>query len=337
MAVICLTRALRTVVLFGVAAAFLDAVAQDHDHHQHQMTDAEFAELRAKVPVYREYTDEQIMDSMRRMGPNFHVYLSEESVAGRIGVLALGHGYTPSGNDAFQQAYEPTAHEHPTAVAFGMAMMTSEHIQSAVDDLTAAGAETVLVMPVTTLKVGGLIGQWRYIFGLRDDAPWMSVPRVDSAARIVFGPTPTTDPLITAILIDYATDLSIDPGNEVVALIAHGPDNEEANATELEILEQHAAIIRAERSFADVRGFTLQDDAPSAIRSANVERIRGWVRAAADNGQRVIVLTTLPVKGSVHRKINRDLDGLDYVLSDKGIVENPRFSDWIDAVIASAE
>lgn len=313
------------------------AAAQDNSHAHHQMTAAEFAELREKVPVYREYTDEQIIGSMQRMGPNFSVYLSDAAVSANVAVLALGHGYEPSGNETFKSAYAPTAGQHPTAVALGMAMMTSDHIQAAVDELTAAGADTVLVMPVTTLKQGGLIGQWRYIFGLRDDAPWMSVPRVNTDARVVFGPTPTTDPLISAILLDHANELSRDPENEVVALIAHGPDNAEANAYELEVLEQHAAVLRNGRPFAEVRGFTLQDDAPSAIRSANIERIRGWVEVAAERGQRVIVLTTLPVKGSVHKKIKRDLDGLDYSLSEKGVVENPLFSEWIDAVIASAE
>ncbi len=42
------------------------------------------------------------------------------------------------------------------------------------------------------------------------------------------------------------------------------------------------------------------------------------------------------MKGSVHKKIRRDLDGLDYELGEKGIVEHPMFSDWIDSVIASA-
>lgn len=317
-----------------VVVGAMPAASQDHSHHQ--MTNAQFAELREKVPLYREYTDEQILENMGRMGPNHHVYLSAAGTSGNVGVLALGHGYEPSGNEAFKSAYVPTAEARPTAVAFGMAMMTSDHIQSAVDDLTNAGADTILVMPVTTLKVGGLIGQWRYIFGERDDAPWMSVPRVATDANVVFGPTPTTDPLISAILLDNATQLSDDPTNEVVALIAHGPDNEQANATELAILEQHAAFIRAGRPFVDVRGFTLQDDAPSAIRQANIDRIRTWVQSASDDDRRVIVLTTLPVKGSVHKKIKRDLDGLDYVLMDKGVVENPLFSDWINAVIATA-
>jgi len=324
-----------TLVACLVLGGMMPAMAQDHAHHH--MTAEQFAELREKVPLYREFTDEQIMENMARMGPGLHVYLSDAAMAGKIGVLALGHGYGPSGNEAFKSAYAPTADKYPTAVAFGMAMMSSDHIQTAVDELTAAGADTVLVMPVTTLKSGGLIGQWRYIFGLREDAPWMSVSRVQTDARIVFGPTPTTDPLISAILLDHATELSRDPANEAVALIAHGPDDVEANALELAILEQHAVVIRAGRPFAEVRGFTLQDDAPSAIRRANIDRIRGWVQTALDRDQRVIVLTTLPVKGSVQKKIRRDLDGLDYDLSEKGIVENTLFSEWIDAVIASAE
>lgn len=313
------------------------AVAQDDAHAHHHMTDAQFAELREKIPLYREFTDEQVMENMASMGPGIHAYLSEDTVAGNIGVLALGHGYGPTGNEAFKNAYAPTAAKYPTAVALGMAMMSSEHIQTAVDELTAAGADTVLVMPVTTLKSGGLIGQWRYIFDLQAEAPWMSVARVQSDARIVFGPTPTTDPLISAILLDHAKDLSRDPASEVVALIAHGPVDAEENAQELAILEQHATVIRAGRAFAEVRGFTLQDDAPSAVRKANIERIRDWVQAATDRGQRVIVLTTLPVKGSVQAKIRRDLAGLDYTLSEKGVVENALFSDWVEAVIASSK
>jgi hypothetical protein len=54
----------------------------------HQMSPEVFAELREKVLLYREYTDEEIMGSMSRMGPNFRVYLSEADLVGDIGVLA---------------------------------------------------------------------------------------------------------------------------------------------------------------------------------------------------------------------------------------------------------
>jgi hypothetical protein len=271
------------------------------------------------------------------MGPNFFVYLSDTKTYGKVGVLALGHGYEPSGNEAFKGAFVPTSTNYPTAVGFGMAMMTSTHVQDAVDELTGAGAETILVIPVTTLKSGGLIGQWRYMFGLLDAAPWMSVPRIETDARVVFGPTPTTDPIISEILLGYAANISREPAAEVVALVSHGPDSAEENAKELAVLEQHAAVIRAGRDFADVRGFTLQDDAPSAVRQANIDRLRGFVAGASASGQRVIVLTTLPVKGSVHKKIRRDLDGLEYDLVDKGVVEHPLFGEWVNSVIAAAQ
>ena len=308
-------------------------VAQEHDHSGHQMSPEVFAELREKVLLYREYTDEEIMGSMSRMGPNFRVYLSDADVTGGVGVLALGHGFQETGNQEFQDAYASTAAKHPTAVGLGMAMMTSEHIQTAVDELTAAGARKILVIPTTTVESGGLTRQWGYIFGLQEEAPWLSVDRVRTSAEVKFTPTPTTHPTMSAILTEYAKEVSRDPANEVVALISHGPVDPDDNAKELAILTEHADRIRDGSNFAEVRAFTLQDDAPSAVRSANVETLRGWVEAARADGKRVIVLTNLLVKGSVHGKIKRDLDGLEYTFNEKGLMLHPLFGSWVEEVI----
>jgi hypothetical protein len=312
--------------------------AQEHEHDQHQhddhtMTPEMFTELRAKVSLYREYTDAQIMESMERMGPNFRVYLSDADVTGNVGVLALGHGFESTGNQEFQDAYAALAAQQPTAVGLGMAMMTSAHIQTAVDELTAAGAETIVVIPNTTVKYGGLTRQWGYIFGLRDEAAWMSVPKVQTDAAVIMAPTPTTHPILSAILLDYANAYSKEPASEVVAIVSHGPSEEEDNRKELAILEEHASRILANSDFAEVRGFTLQDDAPSAVRQSNVGSLRAWVEDANANDKRVIVLTTLLVEGSVHAKIIRDLDGLDYAFNPDGLMLHPDYNDWVLEVI----
>lgn len=325
------------VTLILVSPGALPAAEQDHSHHHHNMTDEQFAELREKVPLYREMTNEQIIENMQGMGPGLDIYVSGAEIVDNVGVLALGHGFGPEGNELFRSAYVSTAARHPTSLALGMAMMSSDFIQTAVDDLTAAGAETILVIPVTTLKSGKLYGQWNYIFGRQDEAPWMSVPRVRSDARIVFGPTPSDGPIISAILLDYAKQRSRDPANEAVALISHGATNPDANAEELADLEQHADVIRNGSKFAEVQGFTLQDDAPSAIRGANIAQMREWIQSETDQARRVIVLTTLPVRTSVQQKIRQDLDGLDYDMNEKGIIEHPLFSEWIESVIASAK
>lgn len=335
-------KCLQTICQAAYVACFLlgsvlPAAAQDHAHDHGSMTAEQFAELREKVPLYREMTDEEIVQNMAGMGPGIHDYISDSTVSGGVGILTLGHGFGPEGNDLFRSAHMPTAAKHPTAMALGMAMMSSAHIQTAVDDLTSAGAETILVVPVTTLKTGKLIRQWQYIFGELDEAPWMSVPLVKSDARIVFGPTPSDDPVISEIVLGFARELSEDPANEAVALIAHGATDADANAQELVILEKHVAVIRDGGAFSAVRGFTLQDDAPAAIRNANIAGIRAWVQAAIDRDERVIVVTTLPSRGIVHTKIREDLEGLDFVMSVQGIVEHPLFAEWIESVIASAD
>ena len=320
-------------LILAVFAYGPSLVAQEHDHSEHQMSPEVFAELREKILLYREFTDEQIMDSMKHMGPNFRVYLSDAGLNGDIGILALGHGFEATGNQQFQDAYASMAAKHPTAVGLGMAMMTSAHIQTAVDELTAAGAKTVLVIPTTTVETGGLTRQWKYIFDMREEAPWLSVDRVKTSAEVKFTPMPTTHPKMSAILIEYAKEVSQDPANEVVALISHGPVDPDDNAIELGILKEHADRIRDGSNFAEVRAFTLQDDAPSAVRSSNVDTLRGWVEAALADGKRVIVLTNLLVKGSVHGKIKRDLDGLEYTFNEKGLMLHPLFGSWVEEVI----
>jgi len=314
-----------------------DGNSSDGHQHQHHITPDQYAELREKVPLYREFSDAQIDDSMTRMGPNFRQYLSAENVSGKIGVLALGHGFRDDGNKKFADAYAPIAERYPTAIALGMAMMTSAHIQTAVDELTAAGAEKIVVMPVTTLRDGGLTGQWNYIFDAEENAPWMSVPRVKTTAQVIITETPSTDPEISAILLSNAQSLSQNPSKEVIALVSHGPDNEPKNKLELAILSDHARYIQTQGRFADAQGFTLQDDAPTAVRAANIEHLRTWVQAASQKGQKVIILTTLLFEGSVHEKIRRDLDGLDYVLIRDGVLDNPLFGEWIAAEITATD
>jgi hypothetical protein len=309
--------------------------AQDHAHHGHDVTPEMFAELREKIALYREYTDEEILGSMQRMGPNFHAYLSEQDVSDDVGVIALGHGFQPTGNEVFQDAFRQTGTGKPTAVGLGMAMMTSSHIQAAVDEVTAAGASKLVVIPATTVQTGGLLQQWQYIFGLRDDAAWMSVPRVDTEAEVVLTPTPMADPLMADILVDFALEMSSDPANEVVVLVSHGPEDHDSNLRELEILADHADRMQAASEFSEVRAFTLQDDAPSAVRGANIDRLRAFIGVSAAGGKRVIVLTNLLVKGSVHTKIVRDLKGMNYVFNQKGLMRHPRFSDWVSKVVNS--
>ncbi len=341
---LCLATALMTTM----AAASLgqaqeqsrDPPATQHDMSSmdmgdHTMTPAMFTEFREKIPLYREYSDEQIMQSMRNMGADHEANVTASGVVGDVGILALGHGYNEPGDTEFTETFKASGAKRPTAVGLGMAMMSSAHIQKAVDQLEGAGAKTIVVLPITEMDTGSLKQQWEYIFGRHDEAPWISVPRARLKAKVVIAPTPSKDPVMAEMLLDYAKAVSKKPRNEVVAIIAHGPTKPENNKLELAALDQHVAWMRKNSDFADIQPFSLQDDAPSSVRAANVQRIRNWIETETKAGRTVLVVGNLLFTGSVHKKIIRDLQGLDYTFNPKPLAQHPAFTKWIETTVKS--
>lgn len=310
--------------------------AVDHSAHAHEMSAEDIATLRRKIDLYQEYTDEQINASMARMTDS-QKYVSPAGVRGEVGVLALGHGYKEPGDTMFTNAYKPVAAEHPTAAALGMAMMSSSHIQQAVDQLEAAGAKTIVAIPTEIGDYTSLVRQWHYIFGLSDESAYLDVPRVKTNAKVVVTKTVVTDPVVGEILGDYAKAAARNPKKEVALIVAHGPELPADNVKLLEVLDRHAKQVKSASGLLEVKAESVQDDAPSEIRKANADRMRQWIKSHADNGHRVIVLQVLMTgQGGVTQRFRKDFAGLDFDLVDKGLVEHPAFGAWIEKQIAQA-
>jgi hypothetical protein len=334
------TTVLAAALAAGTALGAEQSAAGDHSRHQdhtgHQMTHEQIEVLKSKIELYRPYTDEQINAAMSRMY-EAHDYLSPAAVRGEIGILALGHGYKAEGDALFKQGYAGVATAYPTAVGLGMTMMSSAHIQAAVDRLVAAGAKTIVVLPTEIGDNTSLIRQWDYAFGRNDRSSYLDVERIRTPARIVVMKTPTTSPLLTQILADYVKAESRSPASETVVMIAHGPEDPADNEKELAHLAAHAAGIRSATGVAEVRFGTLQDDAPPEVRQKNVDAIRGWIGAAVAAGRRVIVVPVVVVSRSgVSKRIARDLDGLQYTSTVKGIAEHALFDRWVRESVANA-
>jgi hypothetical protein len=329
-----------TLALSLAAPVPVTAAGDDHsqhaDHAAHQMSAEDLATLRRKIPLYQQYTDEEINQGMARMA-DLEYYVSPEGVRDEVGILALGHGYKEPGNTFFRNAYEPIGRRHPVAAGLGMAMMSSDHIQTAVDRLEKAGAKTIVAIPTEVGDDTSLIRQWHYIFGLTDESAYLDVPRVKSKAKIVVTKTPTTSPVTSEILAAYARSAVRDPAKEVVLLVAHGPEDAADNAKLMKILEGHAARVKAVSGVREVRYDSLQDDATTEVREANVKRMRDWISAHGEMGHRVIVLQVLMTgQGGVTARLRRDFDGLNYDLVDKGLAEHPLFNTWIEESVREA-
>jgi len=280
------------------------------------------------------YTDEEIVAGMSRM-KNLWGWMDEDGARrGETGVLGLAHGFKEPGNTQFREAYSGVGAAYPSTYAVGMAMMTSDHIQAALATLEESGAEIIVVVPTTTADHSTLTRQWDYIFGKRDDSAYLDVPRVETDARLVFTDTPTQHPIVAEIMLDYAKEKSTDPAKETVIILGHGPQSTEDNEKELEILARHAAYIQREGRFADVIFGNVQDDAPPQVRADNVAELRVRAQGAIDQGYRVIAVHTSLTQSGVVKRLNRDISDLA-AFNDKGLMQHPRFADWIDEVVTT--
>jgi hypothetical protein len=299
----------------------------------HNVTPEVADELRAKIPLYAAYSDAEIGLSMKMMGSNYAWYLSDDGVQGKQGVLILLHGFR-DGDPLFKQEVEMFSGIFPTAMAPGMSMMMSDHIQLALDDLTAAGAQQIAVVPIVSTSHNTMMRQWQYIFGLEDEAPYASVARVTTDAEILFAEPPGDDPLIAEILIDHALEISTKPSNEWIIIAAHGPSFDDDNEIVLGELESLAKVMREDSDFVNVQGITLQDDATPEVRDANVAKLRKMVEDANAAGHEVLIVTNLIGTRSIQSKLRKDLKGLDYKFNKKGIAEHPNFvEEWMAEAI----
>ena len=314
-----------------------DAVAQmdhsQHQGHQHQMTQEQFAELREKIQLYRDFTDEQILENMSRMR-DLGGMISQADVSGDIGLLALAHGYTDEANAQWMEKFETISSQYPTGYGLGMAMMNGNHIQTAIDGLEKAGAKTIIVLRTETGDVNRLNFHWQYLFGLREEASYLSAPRIKTSAEIIWGPSPTAHPIMGQIMLDYAKAFSKDPSNELVVIMGHGAMTQQENDLDLAIMAQHAEIIKSGGGFTEVKFWNVQDDLPADQRQANVEKIRGWIAEAKGRGLDVIVVTNALTQSVLVSKLEKDIAGLGAKFNDSGLMQSPRFAEWISAAVA---
>lgn len=290
----------------------------------HNVPKAMADELRAKLPTQANATDAQINLMMKVMGGNYSWYISPDDMTGSQGVLILLHS-SRDGDPRFKAKLDDIGGIMPTAMAPGMAMAMSDHIQLALDDLEAAGAETIVVVPILATKHNTLMKQWNYIFGRGEEAAYGSVPLVSTDAELIWLDPPGDDPIIGEILIDHAMELSENPADEVVIVAAHGPVFEDDNKKVLKELSNLAQIIEEDGGFSAAYGVSLQDDGLPEVRAANVENMRKIVADATEQGKQVIVVTNLTGTRTIQAALRKDLKGLDYKFSSKGVSEHPNY------------
>ena len=299
-------------------------------------SDMMFSELRNNIPGLKNLNNKQIMGMMKLMGPNYYWTFDKKDPNQETGALLLAHGYGEEGDLAFHNSMTDISSQHITTLSLGMSMMTSKHIECALSEIRQNGAKKIYIVPISSTPHNTLIQQWEYIFGLRNDHAYTKVKSVITDDVVFLDPI-SDHQIAKKIVLDYTQEISVDPKNEIVVIIAHGPVGETDNELQLVLMENLAAYVHDQGNFNAVRPFTLQDDAPKEIRDRNVKQIKEFIENATLDGKKVLMVTNLMSGKGIQRKINEDFSGLDYKFNSKGFLTHPLFKEWILESIESSD
>ncbi|MGH7233422.1 MAG: hypothetical protein ACREJU_18980, partial [Nitrospiraceae bacterium] len=137
-------------------------------------------------------------------------------------------------------------------------------------------------------------------------------------------------PEIALILHERIIEVSQDPSNETVILVAHGEKTDEGDARWLSVMnanierlkkDPHCATLKA------IRATTVREDWPEK-RDKAVAELRQMVVSHAEEG-RVLVIADRLYGAGPYKKLLADLD---YVLNEKGLL-HPLITRWLEREI----
>ncbi len=263
-----------------------------------------------------------------------------------FGVLVMAHGGAPEWDQGVLAAVKPLQDDYKLEVAFGMADAVT--IQEGVRRLEAKGVRKI---GVVRLFVSGESWHDRTekILGLSAGAPppptasdhahpaehhghdhSMAFWKIDTQASFALTTQGLAEaPEMGAILADRAKALSQAPQSEDVLILAHGPADDSENRRWIDYINARADVVRQSLPFRRVRVETLREDWPGKREEAE-RRIRAFVKRAADEGSKAIVI---PYRVQGFGPYARVLHDLDYVSDGLGFLPHPNVTKWIEQQI----
>lgn len=252
--------------------------------------------------------------------------------ADQIGVVIMPHGSTQPWNDAVEATIRPLMSKYPIEMAYGMG--DPFIIQDAVSRLEQRGIRHIVFVRMYALDTH-MKPITDYILGLNDRLPADghghgsagAPPQVRTAARFSTFGGYEQNPEIAVVLHKRIAELSKDPTNETVLLLAHGEGTEEGNDKWLSVMNQNIERLRQDPHCAKLKAITaltVREDWPKE-RELAVAAARLAVEDAGRQG-RVLVIANRLYGSGPYRAM---LQGLTYEMNDKGLAD-PALTRWLE-------
>jgi len=267
---------------------------------------------------------------------NRHVPLAP----GELGVVVLAHGADYHWNETIRGALQPLEARYKIEYCFSMA--DQPLVERSVRRLESRGARAAVIVRVFGFaasfraEVERMIGldiERRAAGGAAHAAHGESSgpsARIRSAMPMVTVGGVEDDALFAEALLDRARELSKNPAQETVILVAHGTGGDAENDDWLRKLGSIGEQMRANggAAFRAIRAATWREDWPEK-RAAWVAKARTMVEEAARDGGRALVI---PARVNGRGPEREYLKGLDFELGS-GFAPHPHFARWVEKQI----
>jgi sirohydrochlorin ferrochelatase len=258
-----------------------------------------------------------------------------------IGVVIMPHGSTQPWNDAVEGSIAPLKARYRIEMAYGMG--DPDIIQEAVSKLEQQGVKRIVFV-----RMYALAHQMKpltdYILGLSEQTPsdghggghdHGAPPPSQVRTAILFSTFGGYEqyPEIVHVLHTRIAEMSKDPANETVLLVAHGEATDEGNDKWLSVMNSNIAALRKDPHCAKlkaIKAVTVREDWPKEREKA-VTMARTTIEDAAKQGRVLVVANRLYGSGP-YKKM---LKGLDFEMNEKGLV-HPVITRWLEDGIGQA-
>jgi sirohydrochlorin cobaltochelatase len=293
----------------------------------------------------------------------------------KIGVLILAHGGSVTWNQLVDDAAKPIREKYPVEIAFGMALPRT--IQEGIDKLESKGINKIVVVPLFVSSHSFIIRQTEFLLRKRETLADPAVVMDHSAqghgashgqhhqamnhgshhaasasdekasltplsfkSEIILVSALDDHSIVADIIFSRINELSVNPPNETIIIVGHGPNPEEDNRKWVAAMESLTDQVREKQKQNGVSSraifcITVRDDADKEIYAQAREHLRGLVRQAGKSGD-VIIIPLLLSKGGVEQGIIKRLEGLTYKWNGNTLLPDPMITRFIESSVSQA-
>jgi len=244
------------------------------------------------------------------------------------GAIIVAHGsINPEWNQQIEDFYDNIKSSiQPSKLAF-LRFDTEKTMTKAVKELKNDGIGNIVLVHLSPSS---------YSIRHEELVDYAADTNPDPSLELIVSPAIDDHHLVVETLKDYAKELSQEPENESLILLADGPADELDNIAWLRKLDRIGKMIRLQVRFSEVVSMTLRNYSADLIQEKAMIDLRKTVKRLSEKG-RVIILPYMLWQGSFYDDLQSYLRGIaspeKIAISDQNVITHPNIAQWVKKVM----